>query len=185
MIFHFSHLYVAGHTMDLVICLVRSSVTSSTTQNSSLLRSIKQLLIHAFGRDPTGARSLAYHAAQIVGKTHGYLVSAPCEILRIFMGFSFLLAYVAYGRRNLSGKDTFTPQGWTYIDSTFATDEEQATLQKWLQNDGPVAMTISGDIDSQQFTQLLRQQAQDTLRRLGQWGLADQFSRIMSEYELA
>jgi hypothetical protein len=171
--------------MDLVICLVRSSIISSTRQNSSYLRSIKQRLIHELGRDPVGSRTLAYHAAQIVGRTHGFLVSAPCEILRIFMGFSFLLAYVAYGRRVPSGTGIATLQALIYLDATCMTEDQQGSLQHWLRNDGPAAITVSGDIDNQHFTKLLRQQAQDTLRRLDQWGLADHFSKMMAEYELA
>jgi hypothetical protein len=171
--------------MDLVICLVRSSTISSTRRNPSFLRSIKQRLIHQLGRDPVVSRTLAYHAAQIVGRTYGFLVSAPCEILRIFMGFTFLLAYAAYGRRIPSGKGISTSQAWIYLDSTCKTQDQQDSLQRWFQDDGPAAMTISGDIDDQGFTKLLRQQAQETLKRLDQWGLADHFSKMMAEYELA
>lgn len=40
------------------------------------------------------------HAAQISAIANQYLVSAACEILRVFMGSIFLMAFAKYSKNN-------------------------------------------------------------------------------------
>ncbi|UKZ94640.1 uncharacterized protein TrAFT101_009495 [Trichoderma asperellum] len=53
----------------------------------------------AFAKEAYKGRRLLWHAAKVVGIADEYLVSAPSEIIRVFMAYTFIMAYSTYGSR--------------------------------------------------------------------------------------
>jgi hypothetical protein len=76
--------------MDLVIYIFRNSNKEGT---SSALSTAKEHLRCIFARSPSDARRLAVHAASIVAIARECIIYTPCETIRVFMGFAFLLAF--------------------------------------------------------------------------------------------
>lgn len=95
---HYSHLYTAQDVLDIILYIVRNTVAHGARklQYHKGIQMAKRRLVATLSRDPKEARRLVYHAAQIVAVANDYLVSAPCEILRLFMGYTFLIVFAAY-----------------------------------------------------------------------------------------
>ncbi|KAL1905108.1 hypothetical protein Sste5344_009158 [Sporothrix stenoceras] len=95
---HYSHLYTAQDVLDIILYIVRNTVAHGARklQYHKGIQMAKRRLVATLSRDPQEARRLVYHAAQIVAVANDYLVSAPCEILRLFMGYTFLIVFAAY-----------------------------------------------------------------------------------------
>ncbi|CAK7230083.1 hypothetical protein SBRCBS47491_007466 [Sporothrix bragantina] len=95
---HYSHLYTAQDVLDIILYIVRNTVAHGARklQFHKGIQMAKRRLVATLSRDPQEARRLVYHAAQIVAVANDYLVSAPCEILRLFMGYTFLIVFAAY-----------------------------------------------------------------------------------------
>ncbi|KJR87258.1 uncharacterized protein SPSK_01400 [Sporothrix schenckii 1099-18] len=95
---HYSHLYTAQDVLDIMLYIVRNTVAHGPRklQHHKGIQMAKRRLVATLSRDPQEARRLVYHAAQIVAVANDYLVSAPCEILRLFMGYTFLIVFAAH-----------------------------------------------------------------------------------------
>ncbi|KAH7234591.1 fungal-specific transcription factor domain-containing protein [Fusarium solani] len=103
---HYSHLCAANGVLDLVIYIVRNLVSSAPQQHNGIEVARARLKL-TFAKDPKTARRLCWHATQIVTIANEYLVSAPCEIMRVFMGYIFIIAYSTYGPHR-----TASPSDW-------------------------------------------------------------------------
>ncbi|EHK17818.1 uncharacterized protein TRIVIDRAFT_123833, partial [Trichoderma virens Gv29-8] len=96
---NYSHLYAAEDIMDAVIYIVRHHISQDCLEHRYNIDVAQMRLRSAFANDPHKGRMLLWHAAQIVGIANEYLVSAPCEIMRVFMAYTFIMAYSTYGPR--------------------------------------------------------------------------------------
>lgn len=177
LILHYSHLYCSGDTLDLIIYIFRTSASSSGADGS--IAAATQTLYSRLHHSPQATRRLAWHAAQIVAAAQEYLVSAPCEILRIFMGYIFLVAFASLGpHASLHESPTSVHFHVTEHNSTPC-----ETAEQWIQHGG--RLTVGTLIDTQADRESLKTGLTTIMGRLGNWGLSEKFSKIVNSFDLA
>ncbi|CAK7226802.1 hypothetical protein SEUCBS140593_006365 [Sporothrix eucalyptigena] len=153
---HYSHLYTAQDVLDIILYIVRNTVAQGARklQYHKGIQMAKRRLVATLSRDPQEARRLVYHAAQIVAVANDYLVSAPCEILRLFMGYTFLIVFAAYcpnsHRFQIPGPPTQQQQPAHQAPLPFGSNPSMPTLSlaspmppTMLQQQPPITPTTS------------------------------------------
>ncbi|CAG7557445.1 unnamed protein product [Fusarium equiseti] len=177
---HYSHLCAANGILDMVVYIVRNLI-SSTPQQHDGIQVARERLKSTFARDPKTARRLCWHAAQIVAIANDYLVSAPCEIMRVFMGYIFIIAYSTYGPHGTSA-----PSEGSYTVRLDLHDHhisQRRVVVKWIEAGGPASCGSVQDIGAHGFTPAISNDAQKMLQKLNCWGLATKFVRIFQVLE--
>ena len=141
----------------------------------------KRRLVATLSRDPQEARRLVYHAAQIAAVANDYLVSAPCEILRLFMGYTFLIVFAAYCpsgyRFQLRGA------GAIQLDVPSHRIASTADVDNWIAHGGPAAIGSVPNLFSDGGALAICRDAQAIMQRLKHWGLAEKFTKILQNFE--
>jgi hypothetical protein len=185
LILHYSHLHAYGDLLDLLIYVVRSSVQSPPTDPVSI-GSATQKLVAGLGNNPQGSRRLAWHAAQIVATALKFLVPAPCEILRVFMGYTFLMAFAKHGPHGgcFPCQGTADKLDGVSLDVTQATVKHKEAVERWIEHGGPAVVDPIGDICDIGAFSKIRQQALQTMGSLRHWGLAEKFTKILAVLEI-
>jgi len=181
LICHYSHLYSADEAMDLVIHICRIQASQSKQPDHSLA-SAKRRLGSILGKNPQNARKLAWHAAQIIAVANEYLVSAPCEIMRVFMGYIFLLAFAKYGPQ--PSADAGLDACPVRLDLSNQRDGQRTAITTWIDIGGPASIGAVKNIYSDGGSKAIGQDAQTMLRKMRFWGLAKKFIRILESFEL-
>lgn len=171
---HYSHLYASEDIMDMVLYIVRNTVSPEPRPNDGT-RLAKHRLIAAIGADPVRSRRLLWHAGQIVAVANQYLVSAPCEIMRLFMGYIFIIAFARYCPRQDSAGMT------TIIDRPGHIDDHG--VASWIHCGGPAQMGSTGDVFAPGATALIAEDARTIFGRLCGWGLSEKFAGIVQCFE--
>lgn len=180
LICHYSHLYTAENVMDLVIFVARASLSPRSKHVHPELQLVKRRLQSKLASDPRQTRKMVWHAAQIIVIANRYLVSAPCEILRIFMGYIFIIAVVK-----------FCPQIWdafgqsTSVRLDLANNEkrQKIAIAEWIQYGGRASIGSADDVCTKRGVQVVSQEAQSMLQKVHFWGLAEKFTRIIARFE--
>ncbi|KAM0279744.1 hypothetical protein ACHAQH_004435 [Verticillium albo-atrum] len=177
---HYSHLYAANDVMDVIIYIVRSLTSQNSMQHKGIEVARKRLR-SAFAKDAKSGRKLVYHAAQIIAVANEYLVSAPCEIMRAFMGYIFILAYSTYGPRAqlLAGERASLRLDLPDHQPT----QKHATLE-WIENGGPAGLGSVTNILADGCVPAISRDAQLMMQRLKCWGLAEKFTKILHIFEV-
>lgn len=89
LIAHYSHLHFGVPTISLILSLARNppsapctsnKVSSETLQDARIIR-----LRSIFTEDPVHARTIAWHAGQIIGISRYRPVHTPAEAMRVFL----------------------------------------------------------------------------------------------------
>jgi hypothetical protein len=163
--------------MDFTLYIVRNVVTPRAEHDKSL-RTAEQRLRSTFKHDQREARRLLCHAAQIVAVANEFLVSAPCEILRLFMGYVYILAFSKYFPRPSS--DALSQMPPIRLDINKRT--EKRAIDQWIERGGPACIGSADIICSDDAAMAVSQDAQSTLQRLRCWGLAEKFIKILSSF---
>ncbi|PSN72957.1 hypothetical protein BS50DRAFT_174443 [Corynespora cassiicola Philippines] len=182
---HHAHLSDAHEAMDLVIYIFRNS--GRETSGSRELDTAKDRLRYMFARDAVAARRLAFHAASIVGVARECAINTPCETMRVFMGYAFLLAFIKFfpvpaqhARRHCSAVVAPPPKldeiPWT------RSPEEAARVQKWVESGGPASLEGVANVCDVRDFEALKQAALQTMRDLRVWGIAGKFHRTISNF---
>ena len=162
--------------MEIIVYIVRNLMSQDPSQQRSLELARKRLRT-IFARDPRAARTLVWHSAQIVAIANEYLVSAPCAIMRSFMGYIFILAYSAYGHHT-SQADAKPP---VRLDSASdSSTAQQAAIETWIRTGGPASVGSVEDICAPGRVLAISRDAQSIMQKLHSWGLAGKFTRILS-----
>lgn len=192
LIYHYSHLYSAEDILDLVVFILRGIATTKIDDhaaNRSTLDQVelaKQRLVSKLGSQPRRTRKLVWHAAQITAIADCYPVSAPCEILRVFMGYSFLLAFSRYCLSLHSHGGGGVPEREVVqLDLLSPSDGQKEAIAHWVEHGGPAGLSSVPNICSSSCVQALSQQAQALMHKLSGWGLADKFAKILNIFELS
>lgn len=190
LIYHYSHLYTTEDILDLVIFIVRNSATTSTFNptnkqmppKSNDCEMAKSRLRYKLACDPRRTRKLVWHAAQIVAVADEYVVSAPCEILRVFMGYLFIMAFARYGTHAHEMVDVqeFVP---VKLDVPSPTQSQQEGMSRWIEYGGAASLASIDNICSDRCVDTLNEQAQALLSKLRNWGLVDKFSKILDAFQ--
>ncbi len=168
--------------MDLVVHIFRTSASQSKPPDQSLA-SAQRRLAAILAKDPQKARRLAWHAAQIVAVANEFLVSAPCEIMRVFMGYIFLLAFAKFGPQTSS--DHKFEMCAVRLDLSNRVEGQKAAINAWFEVGGPASIGSVKNIYSDGCVRSISLEAQTMLRKLRYWGLAKKFIRILECFELA
>ena len=162
--------------MDLIVHIFRTAAKPDPS-----LPSAKRRLRSIWLKQPQKARNLAWHAAQIIAVANEYLVSAPCEIMRVFMGYIFILAFARYGPQPLPGSGFESPP--VRLDLSNSIDGQKAAINTWTEVGGPATIGSVKTIHSNGGLKAIGQEAQAMLRKMRYWGLARTFIRILENFE--
>ncbi|KIW02577.1 uncharacterized protein PV09_06028 [Verruconis gallopava] len=178
---HYSHLYTTPDVMDITLFIFRS-VASRDSKFDKAVGVAERRLQSAFAKDAREARRLVSHAAQIVAVANEYLVSAPCEILRLFMGYVFIIAFAKYFPR---GSQPIRGQSLPRIrlDVSLHQPSQKQAIADWVVHGGPASIGSVKDICSGGSVLAISQEAQSMLQRLRAWGLAEKFIKILQSFE--
>lgn len=150
----------------------------------------KRRLVATLSRDPKEARRLVYHAAQIVAVANDYLVSAPCEILRLFMGYTFLIVFSAYCPSSHRFQIDQPPSAMSSAASTPIQLDipshriaSTSDVDNWIAHGGPAAIGSVPNLFAVGSALAISRDAQAMLQRLRCWGLAEKFVKILQSFE--
>ncbi|KAI1611552.1 hypothetical protein EDD36DRAFT_409050 [Exophiala viscosa] len=179
LICHYSHLYSSEEAMDLVVHIFRTSASASKPPDPSLLPA-KRRLASILGKNPHKARHLAWHAAQIVSVANEYLVSAPCEIMRVFMGYMFILSFIKFGPQPAPDAHISPVR----LDLSNRIDGQRTAVATWIEVGGPASIGLVHNIYGNGGLKAISHEAQTMLRNLRYWGLAKKFIRILEGFDL-
>ncbi|GAD92017.1 conserved hypothetical protein [Paecilomyces variotii No. 5] len=185
LIIHYCNLYSSEDVMDLVVYIVRNVAARDASADLQLIENAKQRLKTKLACDPCRSRRLIWHAAQILAIANQYLVSAPCEILRIFMGSIFLMAFAKYSGSPVDydgGNEPNLPSiKLDEIDDMGGRESQLVT--NWIQHGGPACITGVEDIYSEEFASHVSAQTQSLLQRIQYWGLSRKFVKILQIFQ--
>lgn len=166
--------------MDLIVHIFRTSASPSKPVDPSLA-SAKRRLGSILVKNPQKARNLAWHAAQIIAVANEYLVSAPCEIMRVFMGYIFLLAFAKFGPQ--PAVEPMYGSCPVRLDLSNRLDGQRTAITTWIENGGAASIGLVKNIYGDGALEAISQEAQTMLRKMRFWGLAKKFSRILESFE--
>jgi hypothetical protein len=170
--------------MDTIVYMVRNRISPRGPKQLYAMEVAKKRLRSTFARDVHTGRRLLWHAAQVVAVANEYLVSAPCEIMRVFMAYIFILSYSAYGPRATTGSGKKPIR----LDLAECDRESEAHIQavsEWIREGGPARLGSVEDICSEGgCVQDISRDAQVMMQRLRCWGLAEKFTRILHVFEV-
>lgn len=175
--------------MEIVVYIVRNVAAAQNDQtNIQLIQAAKHRLAAKFTSNPSRTRKLVWHAAQILAIANQYLVSAPCEILRVFMGSIFLMAFAKYSNNDPYyselEKDDFPYVKLDEIENT-TKGSQSPLISDWIQHGGPAYITGIDDIYCESFASHVSNRTQGLLQRIQYWGLSRKFVRILQIFEAA
>ncbi|RNJ55773.1 hypothetical protein D7B24_008201 [Verticillium nonalfalfae] len=177
---HYSHLYAANDVMDVILYIVRSLISQRAKHHKGIEVARKRLR-SSFAQDRRSSRRLVHHAAQIIAIANEYLVSAPCEIMRTFMGYVFILAYSSYGpRAELMSGDKAPIR----LDVPLHQPAQQQITLQWIEDGGPAGLGSVVNILADDCVPAISRDAQMMMQRLKCWGLADKFTKILHIFEV-
>ncbi|KAF5585063.1 heterokaryon incompatibility protein het-E-1 [Fusarium pseudoanthophilum] len=177
---HYSHLCAANGVLDLILSIVRGLISTEARVHDGLKVARNRLKL-TFARDPKTARRLCWHAAQIVAIANEYLVSAPCEIMRVFMGYIFIIAYSAYGDHTRSSPIEVTQS--VRLDLHDQNLSHRRVVVKWIEVGGPASSGSVPDIGADGCVPAISTDAQEILKKLQCWGLAHKFTKVFQVLE--
>jgi hypothetical protein len=167
--------------MDYTLFIVRN-VASQVSRKDNGVEAAQRRLRSTFARDPREARRLVWHAAQILAVANEYLVSAPCEILRIFMGYVFIIAFAKYFPQ--AGNQTARQSAPSLrLDIPIRQVSQKDAVADWIERGGPASIGSVENIWSDGSVVAISRDAQSILQRLRCWGLADKFIKILKTFE--
>ncbi|KAF5574202.1 hypothetical protein FPCIR_13699 [Fusarium pseudocircinatum] len=177
---HYSHLCAANGVLDLILSIVRGLISTEPRVHDGIKVARNRLKL-TFARDPKTARRLCWHAAQIVAIANEYLVSAPCEIMRVFMGYIFIIAYSAYGDHTRSSPMEVTQS--VRLDLHDQNLSHRRVVVKWIEVGGPASSGSVPDIGADGCVPAISTDAQEILKKLQCWGLAHKFTKVFQVLE--
>lgn len=165
--------------LDIIVYIVRNLISSAGQHEG--IEVARRRLKMTLATDPQTSRRLCWHAAQIVVIANEYLVSAPCEILRVFMGYIFILAYSAYGPREPTSpaEESISVR----LDLSDRDVSQRRKVVKWIQSGGPASLGSVQDLCAAGCIPAISRDAQGMMQKLRCWGLADKFTRMFQVFE--
>jgi hypothetical protein len=167
--------------MDLVVHLFKTTASQAKSP-TDILGPAKRRLTSILNQNPQMARRLAWHAAQIVAVANEFLVSAPCEIMRVLMGYIFILAFTKYGPKPWNDLQLGHPP--IQLDFPRYLRGHGNALITWIETGGHASIGTVHDIYAPGGLQAISQEAQAMLGRVRCWGLAKKFIRVLDNCDL-
>ena len=103
------------------------------------MSSAKRQLTSKLTHDPCKTRKLVWHAAQIIAVADEYVVSAPCEILRVSMGYLFIMAFARFGTHTHETVDVPEDEP-VKLDNLRPTQSQQDAMSRWIEYGGSASL---------------------------------------------
>jgi hypothetical protein len=163
--------------MDMILYIVRK-IVSHGPENDRGVAIARRRLSAAMKADKKRTRRLLWHAGQIVAVANEFLVSAPCEIMRLFMAYVFVVAYVKYSPSSLRSGEGIQVR----LDMNCRSVEQRKAIMQWIQTGGPAQIGSADDIFGHGSAGLISKDAQNIFQRLRSWGLAEKFAKILQSF---
>jgi hypothetical protein len=178
-IYHYSNLSNSGNTLDLVVFIPRKSISLKGWHVGSSIKAAESRLAMSFSSDPQKTRSLIWHAAQIIGISNQYIICSPCEVLRIFAAYAFLIAHGRYHPQPCLDDPTHTTIDLAQIYPN--ADQMTATTQ-WINHGGRASVGCATDIWSEEGIQALIREGSERLNGIITWRVAEKFIRAIQYF---
>ncbi|KAF2184126.1 hypothetical protein K469DRAFT_634275 [Zopfia rhizophila CBS 207.26] len=185
---HHSYLSNSHEAMDLVVYIFRNSGRDSNQQTTRELDFTKEHLRYIYVRDPMRTRQLVTHAASITGISRECTINTPCETMRVFMAYAFLLAFTKFFPFEQYDPDSTgnaTP-GWLAVkldDLPWTrTPDTLERIERWIEVGGRASLeSVTNICDARNF-EVLKQVALKTLADLKVWGIAGKFYKTINKF---
>lgn len=174
---YYTDLITRTSAMDLIIFIFRNSGHEQSSRLSAELSRAKEHLRSTFARNPVETRRSLVSAASIVNVARECTSFTPCEVMRLFNGLAYLLAFARFFPFEAFQQSTITAR--LDILPWQRTTQDEIDLKTWIETGGRARLEPVDDIcNSSNFTAL----KQDSLHALGElktWGLARKFHRVL------
>ncbi|KAJ6202940.1 hypothetical protein J3E72DRAFT_231397 [Bipolaris maydis] len=178
-IYHYSNLSNSGNTLDLVVFIARKSLSLNRWHVDSSIKAAERQLAMSFTSDPQKSRSLIWHAAQIIGISNQYIICSPCEVLRIFAAYAFLIAHAIYHPRP-------HPDGPTHatvdLAQIYPNADQMTATNQWIKQGGGAGVGCVTDIWSEEGMQALIREGSERLGGIIIWKAAEKFIRALQYF---
>jgi len=101
------------------------------------------------------------------------------------MGYSFIIAFARYAsqHRGITGQGDTAPI--VQLDLLNPSEAQRKDIAHWIEYGGPAGLLSTVNICSGACVPAISQQAQDMMRKMRGWGLADKFGKILHHFELS
>ncbi|KAJ5980710.1 hypothetical protein N7481_008008 [Penicillium waksmanii] len=186
---HYAYLSSGGETMDLVTFIFRHNYawkhgSSAAPLNKELSRARSHLRLR-FARNPVATRRSVHHAALVLAISRDCTSFTPCETMRVFFSFAFLLAFVKFfpfdeGPVATHGASTIR------LDESpleqIRTGDYHGKVGKWIEHGGPASLGSVDNICDAHSLGTLREDALKAMDHLRVWGLAKKFHRVLKSF---
>ncbi|KAJ5587130.1 uncharacterized protein N7459_002895 [Penicillium hispanicum] len=187
---HFAHISSGDETMDLVTFIFRNNYawkhSASTTQLKKELSRAREHLRLRFGRDPIATRRSVRHAALVVSISRECTSFTPCETMRVFFSFAFLLAFAKFFPFDqLPAASRIEAPPIRLDELPMHRSQESHTsseLEIWMEHGGPASLWSVDDICNGRNFSALKEVALGAMENLRVWGLARKFHRILKNF---
>lgn len=176
--------------MDLVTFIFRNNYAwnhrSSTLQLNKELTHARERLRLRFQRDPVATRLSVRHAALVVSISRECTSFTPCETMRVFFSFAFLLAFARFFPFHQSPPPPLIYGPPVKLDELPKPHSHSAgasrALEIWVEYGGPASLDSVDDICHPRNFNSLKEVAVRAMEDLRVWGLAKKFHRILKNF---
>jgi hypothetical protein len=177
--------------MDLVTFIFRNNRSwnngSSTSQlNRELARALESLR-HRFQHNPVATRRSVRHAALVVGISHECTSFTPCETMRVFFSFAFLLAFVRFfpfDKVPSAPRDESTSVRLDELPMQNSKSSGSASrLETWMERGDRLRWSRSMIFVLRVISMRSRTLLSEPWKSLGSGGLAKKFHRILKYFD--
>lgn len=185
--------------MELIMLLCQNGANLSKSELEMAQKRLQTILAD----DPVHARRLLYHAGSIIAICRECTANSPCEILRVFDAYAYVLAFIKYGsarhktlqageetNRNLSGSSLSEVSGpkpkSIRIDHIpwKRTPAQYSALEHWIgENRGTPCLDGCHDLYEDGSYSKLKTAALRAIERLNVWDLSRRFHRTLVDLE--
>lgn len=190
--------------MEMVIFICQNSASTNNVE----LDMVKARLRSVFLSDSAHARQLLYHAASIIAISRECAVYTPCETMRVFDAYVYILAFVKFApnprEANSAGGPNssvtaMTPESANESSSSEATIRQDAVrldrspwdrsptdmiaVELWIcKNHGYASIDGVRDICDGSNYDKLKSGALRAIEKLSLWGLSRKFYRTLESF---
>ena len=176
--------------MDLVTFIFRNNYAwkhgpSSSQLNKELTRA-REHLRSRFMRNPIATRRSVRHAALVVAISRECTSFTPCETMRVFFSFAFLLAFARFfpfDQIQPASPRGDPPVRLDELPTHTLSSDSGSRLNDWIEHGGPAMLDSVSDICDRRNFGALREVALNSMQNLMVWGLAKKFHRILKNFD--
>lgn len=187
---HFAYLSSGDETMDLVTFIFRNNYAWNhspiTSQLHRELTRARERLRRHFKCNPVATRRSVHHAALVIGISRECTSFTPCETMRVFFSFAFLLAFARFFPFEECPPPPNVDSPPVRLDALPRQHSQLVSLPRglalWIEHGGPASLGPVDDICHSGHFNTLKELAVKTMEDLRVWGLAKKFHRILRNF---